>query len=253
MEGSVKQSFVFGIALVFLATVAIAGSPSENTIATGKGPVTIHPLEHATFVMEWNGKTIVVDPVGGAAPFEAFGKADLILITDIHGDHLSVDTVTGLIGPSTVIVGPSTVAEKFSETDRGRLTVLANGEFVEWGSSLIEAIPMYNLTPERQAFHVKGRGNGYLLTLGGTRIYIAGETEDIPEMRSLDDIDAAFVCMNLPYTMEVAAAADAVLEFKPRVVFPYHYRGKGGMSDVDEFRSLVAKDPSIEVRLLDWY
>jgi len=249
----VKKSIVFGIALVFLATVAIAGSPSENTIATGKGPVTIHPLEHATFVMEWNGKTIVVDPVGGSAPFEAFGKADLILITDIHGDHLSVNTVTALTEPSTMIVGPAAVAKKFPEADRGRVTILANGKTVTWEESGIEAIPMYNLTPERQSFHVKGRGNGYLLTLGGARIYIAGDTEDIPEMRALDDIDAAFVCMNLPYTMEVAAAADAVLEFKPRVVFPYHYRGKGGMSDVDEFRSLVAKDPSIEVRLLEWY
>jgi L-ascorbate metabolism protein UlaG (beta-lactamase superfamily) len=112
---------------------------------------------------------------------------------------------------------------------------------------------MYNLSPERQGFHAKGRGNGYLLTLGGARIYISGDTEDIPEMRALKNIDAAFVCMNLPYTMDVEAAADAVLEFKPKVVFPYHYRGKGGMSDLEEFRSLVAKDPKIEVRLLEWY
>ena len=203
--------------------------------------------------MEWNGKTIAVDPIGCTDAFETISRDDLILITDIHGDHLSVDTVNALAGPSTVIVGPSAVAEKFSVTDRGRLTVLANGESVELWSSLIEAIPMYNLTPERQAFHVKGRGNGYVLTLGGARIYIAGDTEDIPEMRALEDIDAAFVCMNLPYTMEVPAAADAVLEFKPKVVFPYHYRGKGGLSDVEEFRSLVAKDPNIEVRLLEWY
>jgi L-ascorbate metabolism protein UlaG (beta-lactamase superfamily) len=238
---------------VFFAAVAIAGSSSDNTIATGDGPLTIHPVEHATFVMEWNGKTIAVDPIGGAAPFEAFGTPDLILITHIHGDHLSVDTVKGLEGPSTVIVAPASVAEKFSEADRGRITVVANGGSVEWGENLIEAIPMYNLTPERQDFHPKGLGNGYVMTLGGTKIYIAGDTEDIPEMRALEGIDAAFVCMNLPYTMDVAAAADAVLEFKPKVVFPYHYRGKGGMSDLDEFRTLVAKDPSIEVRVLKWY
>jgi len=248
-----KQSVVLAVALVFPAIVATAGSPSDNTIATAKGPVTIHPLEHATFVMQWNGATIAVDPIDGGARFEAFGKADLILITDIHGDHLSVETVAAVAGPSTLIVGPAAVAEKFPEADRGRVTVLANGKTVMWGESAIEAIPMYNLTPERQSFHAKGRGNGYLLTLGGTRIYIAGDTEDIPEMRALEDIDAAFVCMNLPYTMEVTAAADAVLEFKPKVVFPYHYRGKGGMSDVEEFRSLVAKDPNIEVRLLEWY
>ena len=248
-----KQLIVFAVACVFFAAVTVAGSPSNNSIATSQGPLTIHPTEHATFVMQWNAKTIAVDPIGGAAPFEAFAKPDLILITHIHGDHLSVDTVKGLAEPSTVIVGPASVAEKFPEADRGRITVIANGESVNWGESVIKAIPMYNLAPERQAFHPKGRGNGYVVTLGGTRIYIAGDTEDIPEMRALEDIDAAFVCMNLPYTMDVAAAADAVLEFKPKVVFSYHYRGKGGMSDLDEFRSLVAKDPNIEVRVLEWY
>ena len=248
-----KQLIVFAVACVFFAAVTVAGSPSDNSIATSQGPLTIHPTEHATFVMQWNDKTIAVDPIGGAAPFEAFAKPDLILITHIHGDHLSVDTVKGLAGPSTVIVGPASVAEKFPEADRGRITVVANGESVNWGESVNKAIPMYNLAPERQAFHPKGRGNGYVVTLGGTRIYIAGDTEDIPEMRALEDIDAAFVCMNLPYTMDVTAAADAVLEFKPKVVFPYHYRGKGGMSDLDEFRSLVAKDPNIEVRVLEWY
>lgn len=248
-----KQFFVFAAAWVFLAPMVIAGSSSDDTIATSLGPLTIHPVEHATFVMQWNGKTIAVDPIGGVAPFEAFGKPDLILITDIHGDHLSTETVAAVAGSSTMIVGPSAVVEKFPEANRGRVTVVSNGQSVEWEESAIQAIAAYNLTAERQAFHPKGRGNGYLLTLGGTRIYISGDTEDIPEMRNLEEIDAAFVCMNLPYTMEVPAAADAVLEFKPTVVFPYHYRGKGGMSDLDEFRDLVAKDPSIEVRLLEWY
>ena len=248
-----KQTIIFAVAGVLLAVHAVAGSSSGNTISTANGPLTIHPVEHATFVMQWNGKTIVVDPIGGAAPFEAFGEADLILITDIHGDHLSVDTVAALAGPSTMIVAPSAVAEKFPESDRDQVTVVANGQSVEWGEAKIQGVAAYNLTPERQAFHAKGRGNGYLLTLGGTKIYISGDTEDVPEMRALEEIDAAFVCMNLPYTMEVDAAADAVLEFKPKVVFPYHYRGKGGMSDLDEFRSLVAKDPTIEVRVLEWY
>lgn len=248
-----KQFVILAVVCVFFAAVGIAGSLSDGTIATGQGPLTIHPVEHATFVMQWNGTTIAIDPIGDAARFEAFGQADLILITDIHGDHLSVDTVAALAGPSTMIVGPAAVAEKFPEADRDRVTVVANGQSVEWGTAKIQAVAAYNLTPERQAFHAKGRGNGYLLTLGGTKIYISGDTEDVPEMRALEGIDAAFVCMNLPYTMEVDAAADAVLEFKPKVVFPYHYRGKGGMSDLDEFRSLVAKDPAIEVRVLEWY
>jgi L-ascorbate metabolism protein UlaG (beta-lactamase superfamily) len=252
-EVIVKKFIVCAVVGLFFGQVAFAGTPSDNTIETDQGPLTIHPTEHATFVMQWNDQTIAVDPIGGAAPFEAFAKPDLILITHIHGDHLSVDTVKALAEPATMIVGPASVAEKFPEADRGSITIVANGESVNWGKSVVEAIPMYNLTSDRQAFHPKGRGNGYVVTLGGTRIYIAGDTEDIPEMRALEDIDAAFVCMNLPYTMDVETAADAVLEFKPKVVFPYHYRGKGGMSDLDEFRTLVAKDPSIEVRVLEWY
>jgi L-ascorbate metabolism protein UlaG (beta-lactamase superfamily) len=238
---------------VCLITVAFAGSDSNNTIETGEGPVVIHPVEHATFVMKWNGKTIAVDPVGGGNPFIDLGPADLILITDIHGDHLSIETVAILAKPEAMIVCPAAVAEKFAKVDRDRLTVLANGESAEWGEATIEAIAAYNLTPERQSFHAKGRGNGYVLSLAGSRIYISGDTEGVPEMRALENINAAFVCMNLPYTMDVPAAADAVLAFKPKVVIPYHYRGKGGMSDLDRFQSLVAKDPGIQVRLLEWY
>ena len=252
-EVFVRYLGIFAVGCVFFAALAHSGSPSDATIATDRGPLKIHPVEHASFVIEWNGSTIAVDPVGGHSKYTSFGKADLVLITHIHGDHLSVDTVHGLAEQSTVIVAPASVAEKFPEADRVRITVLANGESVKWGEGLIEAIPMYNLSPDKQKFHPKGRGNGYVVTFGGTRIYIAGDTADIPEMRALEDIDAAFVCMNLPYTMDVPSAADAVLEFKPKVVFPYHYRGQGGMSDMDEFRSLVAKDPNIEVRLLEWY
>ena len=102
-------------------------------------------------------------------------------------------------------------------------------------------------------FHPKGRGNGYVLELGGKRIYVSGDTEDIEEMRQLKGIDIAFVCMNLPFTMTVEQAADAVLAFKPKIVYPYHYRGRGGFSDVEKFKQIVAREPSIDVRLLDWY
>jgi L-ascorbate metabolism protein UlaG (beta-lactamase superfamily) len=227
---------------------------SEDRIATDSGPLVIHPVEHATAVFEWNGRTIYLDPVGGAAPFAVFPKADLILITDIHGDHLSAETIDAVSGETTTIVAPAAVADELPEADRGRVRIVGNGEAVEWEGITIEAVPMYNLTADRQQFHPKGRGNGYVLTLGGKRIYISGDTEDIPEMRQLENIDVAFVCMNLPYTMDVEAAADAVLDFKPKIVYPYHYRGKGGMSDLEEFRSIVgAGDGDIEVRLLKWY
>jgi L-ascorbate metabolism protein UlaG (beta-lactamase superfamily) len=220
----------------------------STTIPTDKGVLEIHPIQHATFVLKGAGKTIFVDPVGGPERFKPFGRPDLILVTDIHGDHLHPDTVKAVAGPATTIFAPAAAAEKLEGA-----TPLANGARTEAGGVAVEAIPMYNLTPERKERHVKGRGNGYVLTIDGKRIYISGDTEDIPEMRALKNIDLAFVCMNLPFTMEVEKAADAVLEFKPKVVLPYHYRGQGGLSDVGKFKTLVGKDPSIEVRLLNWY
>jgi L-ascorbate metabolism protein UlaG (beta-lactamase superfamily) len=193
-----------------------------------------------------------VDPVGGGEAFAGLPSPDLILITDIHGDHLDKPTVAAVAAEDTTVVAPRAVADRLGDWG-GTTKVLANGETTEVNGVSIEALPMYNLTPERSQFHTKGRGNGYVVTLAGQRIYISGDTEDIPEMRALEGIDVAFVCMNLPYTMDVEKAADAVLEFQPRVVFPYHYRGQGGLSDVEKFRDLVSSNPKIEVRLLDWY
>jgi L-ascorbate metabolism protein UlaG (beta-lactamase superfamily) len=225
---------------------------TQDTLKTDKGDLTIIPIEHATFVMKWEGKTIFVDPTKGGDAFKDQGKPDLILITDIHGDHHDPKTLAAVRAAESVVIVPAAVAEKMG-ADKGSAKVLANGEKTKVGDIEIEAVPMYNLTADRKNFHTKGRGNGYVMTLGGKRIYISGDTEDIPEMRALKGIDAAFVCMNLPYTMEVDKAASAVLEFKPKVVYPYHYRGKEGMSDVEKFKTIVAKDKGIEVRLLKWY
>ena len=128
--------------------------------------------------------------------------------------------------------------------------MLSNGETTEIEDLQVEAVPMYNLTDGRLQYHEKGVGNGYVLDLEGTRVYIAGDTEDIPEMRALEQVDLAFVCMNLPYTMTPEQAASAVLEFRPGVVYPYHYRGQ----DPGVFQTLVeAASQEIEVRLRDWY
>lgn len=132
--------------------------------------------------------------------------------------------------------------------------MLSNGEESEILGLTVQAVPMYNLPDDDSSRHPKGWGNGYVLTIGGDRLYFSGDTEDIPEMRMLSNIDYAFVCMNLPYTMDVDQAADAVLDFAPKVVYPYHYRGQGGLSDVEKFKSLVnAGNPAIEVRLRNWY
>lgn len=225
---------------------------SENV---GEAPrLSIRPIEHATTVVEWGDITIYIDPVGGAAAFEGQKKADLVLITDIHGDHLSVETLEELNIGAAKIIAPQAVAEKLPEAFTPLIDILNNGETKERFGVLVEAVPMYNLREEALNFHPKGRGNGYVITLGQQRLYFSGDTEDIPEMRALKNIDKAFVCMNLPYTMTEESAADAVLEFKPKQVYPYHYRGQPDVSDVNKFKSLItASDSAIEVIQLDWY
>lgn len=242
-----------GAAILLLLGCPLAcsagGAPVADTIATEDGALKILPINHATLALEWKDRTIYVDPVGGAKLFQGLPRPDLILITDIHGDHFSKETLADLAAANIKIVCPAAVADQMTPALRSGATILTNGQTGEFLGIKLEAIPMYNLTADRLKFHNKGRGNGYVVTLGGKRIYLSGDTEDIPEMLALKNIDVAFVCMNLPYTMTVEQAARAVRAFKPRVVYPYHYRG----SDVNRFKELVGTDAGVEVRLLDWY
>ncbi len=227
-------------------------SPKEVP-AKKESDITIDPIGHATAILEWKQKTIYIDPNGPAKVFTGKKQADLVLITDIHGDHMNIETLDSLDLSKAEIIVPQAVAEKLPASYTDQLIIINNGETKEIQGISIEAIPMYNLRKEALKFHSKGRGNGYVITLGKERIYFSGDTEDIPEMRNLKYIDKAFVCMNLPYTMTVDNAADAVLEFKPAQVYPYHYRGTNGLSDVNKFKDLVAKNPNIEVVQLNWY
>lgn len=176
------------------------------------------------------------------------------MITDIHGDHLNIETLNEIKTSNATFVVPEAVALKLPDNFKKNLIILNNGEDTVLNSIKIEAIPMYNLPETEDSRHPKGRGNGYILNIDGKSIYISGDTEDIKEMRALKNIDVAFICMNLPYTMDIDQAADAVLDFKPKVVYPYHYRGKPGLSDVNAFKQMVNEgNPKIEVKLLDWY
>lgn len=222
---------------------------------TDKGMLKIHPVLHATMVLEWNGLTIYVDPYGGAEKFADFEAPDLVLITDIHGDHLNTGTLEKLDLSNAQIIAPKAVVDKLEGLEYASDFALSNGSKMETKGVEIMAIPMYNLPQTADSRHPKGRGNGYVLTLGGKRLYVSGDTEDIQEMRALEDIDYAFVCMNLPYTMDVEAAASAVIEFSPKIVYPFHYRGGGGkFSDVEAFKKLVNEgNEKVEVRLRNWY
>lgn len=228
--------------------------PRPTTDLQDESMVKIIPIEHATAILEWNDITIYIDPVGGAKSFEGQKQPDLILITDIHGDHFSLETLQALNTEKSKIMVPAAVADKLPAEFTPQIDVLNNGKSKERYGINVEAIPMYNLREEAKGFHEIGRGNGYILNMGKQRIYFSGDTEDIPEMRDLQNIDKAFVCMNLPYTMTVESAADAVLGFKPKQVYPYHYRGRPDVSDIAKFKELVNNgNADIEVIQLDWY
>lgn len=219
-----------------------------GTMVMGTEKIDFHPLEHASFVITSSQSTIFVDPLGEKEELKTFPKPDLILVTDIHYDHLIADTINSIKDQKTMVIGPKAVIDIL-----GHGSVLQNGESLSKDGVRIEAVPMYNTTPSRRFYHPKGRGNGYVITLLDQRIYVSGDTEDIPEMRGLKDIDYAFICMNLPYTMTVEQAASAVLEMTPHMVFPYHFRGSNGLSDIEKFSQLVRKNKNIQVKLLNWY
>jgi L-ascorbate metabolism protein UlaG (beta-lactamase superfamily) len=216
--------------------------------------IEIEPISHATAVINWGETTIYLDPTGGADAFEGMGEPDLVLITDIHGDHMDAETLRSLNLENTRTIVPQAVQDQLPDDLKADFIVMNNGETINEQGFSIEAIPMYNLREEAKQYHEKGRGNGYVLEKDGKRLYIAGDTEDIPEMRNLEDIDIAMVPMNLPYTMSVDAAASAVIEFAPKQVYPYHFRGQDGKADVDRFKELVNEgNKDIEVILAEWY
>lgn len=240
--------------LLLILGISVSLPAQSDMIATKKGEIKLTPIVHSTMVLEFKNKTIFVDPYGGGEKFTAFGAPDLVLITDIHGDHLNKETLGALDLSKTTLIAPQAVIDQLGEISFKKTKALANGGTTKWKGIGVEGVPMYNLPETEDSRHPKGRGNGYVLTIGDKRLYISGDTEDITEMRQLQNIDVAFVCMNLPYTMTVEQAADAVLEFKPDVVYPFHFRGSDGLADVGKFKELVdAGKTEVEVRLRNWY
>ena len=209
------------------------------------GGVEVIPIHHGSLILKWQEKVVYVDP-WSRGDYTGQPPADLILITDIHGDHMDPEQISRVRKEGTIIVAPATVQKTVSEA-----RVLSNGETIRPLGIQVEGVAMYNLKrgPEAgQLYHTRGRGNGYILTFGKERVYISGDTECIPEMKALKDIDLAFVCMNLPYTMTPEEAAECVNGFRPKAVYPYHFRG----SDVKAFERRVTAE-GVEVRVLDWY
>jgi L-ascorbate metabolism protein UlaG (beta-lactamase superfamily) len=236
------SSFLLLCAISVLAA-SIAMAASTDTIQSSKGPIEIVAIQHASMAIKAGGKVLYIDPAQGS--YEGMPQADYILITDIHGDHLMPAVIQKLKKSGTEIIAPKAVVEQLPEAK-----ALSNGEKSSLGPFQIEAVAMYNMVrgpSEGKFFHDKGRGNGYVITYGGKRLYISGDTEAIPEMKALKNIDVAFLCMNKP-TMTPEEAAEGAKAFKPKVVYPYHYKG----SDTEAFAKAL-EGSGIKVRQLDWY
>ncbi len=240
---NVMKSAVF---LLFIgAALAASGAHPSVEFSTKAGPLKLTAIRHASFMLEAGGKVVHVDP-WSQGDYSGLPKADLLLITDSHPDHFDLKAIDLVRRPDTIVIAPPVVAEKLPGA-----RILRNGDSTNAAGFQIEALPMYNVKrgpAEGQVYHAKGRGNGYVLAWGAFRLYIAGDTELTPEMRALKNIDAALICMNLPYTMPPEEAAEAVKAFRPKVAIPYHYRG----SDPGVFEKALAGS-GIEVRILDWY
>jgi len=231
------------ISITILATVLQSAGQTEferDVFKTSAGKLTIIFIGHGTLMFEFKGKIIHVDPWSDLADYTKLPKADIILITHHHPDHLDTNAIAVLSKDGTQIILTNAA---FDMMKKG--TVMKNGDKKIIDGIEIEAVPAYNTTEGRDKFHPKGRDNGYILTIGKQRIYIAGDTENIPETASLKNIYIAFLPMNQPYTMLPEQVADAANKIKPKILYPYHF----GYSDTSKLKKLLAKNRNIEVRI----
>jgi L-ascorbate metabolism protein UlaG (beta-lactamase superfamily) len=219
------------------------GSYETDNFNTTAGDLKITFIGHGTLMFTFGGKVVHVDPISSSYNYEGLPKADLILVTHEHGDHLDADAIKFLTKKGTDLVVTQACAEKVPGS-----IVMNNGDSKTVAGLKIEAVPAYNIVHKRgggQPYHPKGRGNGYVITFGDRRVYIAGDTENVPEMKKLKSIDIAFLPMNLPYTMTPEMVADAAKAFQPKILYPYHF----GRTDTTKLIALMQDAPDIEVRI----
>ena len=241
-----KKLIIISLPLIlFLFSMKASSQKFEKDVfPTSAGNLTITFIGHGTLMFEIDNKVIHIDPTAMFADYSTLPKADLILITHEHADHFDMATIDKISKKETEIILTQTCK---NQLQKGK--VMKNGDSYNWKKFIhIQAVPAYNIqhkTNTGQLFHPKGQGNGYILTFGNFKVYVAGDTENIPEMKSLKNIDVAFLPMNLPYTMTPKMTADAALSFMPKILYPYHY----GNTDTNELVNLLKNRPEIEVRI----
>jgi len=232
-----------------LAALGLAGLSAaqqrfeKDVIMASSGPIEMTFLGHGTLMMTFGGKTVHVDPYGEVGDYGSLPKADLVLVTHEHFDHLDPAALKAILKPGTIIVGSKSCAAKLPGA-----VIMSNGEVRSVLGLSIEALPAYNIAhkrPDGNPFHPKGAGNGYVVTFGDTRVYIAGDTEATPEMMALKGIDVAFLPMNLPYTMSPEQVAEAAKAFRPKILYPYHF----GDTDTAKLVKLLQGEKGVEVRI----
>lgn len=238
-----RALFLFAFILLGMTFVSAQQQFEKDTISTSDGNLVITFIGHASLIFNFNNMVIHVDPFGRLADYSTLPKADIILITHEHGDHCDPEAISKIRTENTSIV--------LTEACTGKITggiVMKNGDVKTVKGIKIEAVPAYNIVHKRgngEPFHPKGIGNGYVIHFGDKKVYVAGDTENIPEMKELKNIDIAFLPMNLPYTMTPEMAADAAKSFKPKVLYPYHY----GETDVSKIVDLTKDIKGVEIRL----
>ena len=229
---------------VISLTMANAQDLQTDTYETNKGLLKINFVKHASLFFEFDGKVIHVDPVSRMGDYDSYPDADLILITHHHGDHLDLNAINQIKKENTKIV----MAEKCHELSEelSDVILMKNGDILNINALEIEAVPAYNTEHKRdngEPYHIKGEGNGYVILFGDKKVYIAGDTENIPEMKALQHIDIAFLPMNLPYTMTPEMVADAARLFRPKVLYPYYYSN----TDTSIIKALLKEEKDIKV------
>ena len=231
----------------YRATQLTGTNIGGDHLTTTNGDVIIQPRFHASFVMQWNGLMIYNDPAPSAT-YPGLPKADLILVSHTHGDHFSTAHIDAVRGASCVIIVPQAVYNSLTAAQMTNAIVLANGASTNVLGLTVSAVPAYN------GNHPLGTGNGYVLNIGGKRIYASGDTGDQPEIRALPDIDVAFLSINIPFTMTAGAATNCIRAMRPKVVYPYHYRDQSNATtNAATFKQWLGTDFGIEVRLRKWY